>query len=110
MLSQAELDGHWTLERPYSNTASYGLPPAPAFDALQAALDEWRGGRTSWEGWTESVARARKSFARLVGARPEDVAARATVSELVGLVAASLPDGAHVLVPEVEFTSNLFPW
>jgi selenocysteine lyase/cysteine desulfurase len=110
LLPAAELDGLWSSERPYLNTASYGLPPATAFDALQEALDEWRGGRTSWEGWTESVARARASFARLLGARPQDVAAGATVSELVGLVAASLPDRAEVLVPEVEFTSNLFPW
>jgi selenocysteine lyase/cysteine desulfurase len=110
MLAPGELDGLWQLERPYLNTASYGLPPAPAFAALQEALDDWRRGRTSWEGWAESVARARESFARLLGARSEDVAAGATVSELVGLVAASLPDGAQVLVPEVEFTSNLFPW
>jgi selenocysteine lyase/cysteine desulfurase len=110
VLSPHELDGLWSLERPYLNTASYGLPPAPAFAALQEALGEWREGRTSWEGWTESVARARESFARLVGARPEDVAAGATVSEFVGLVAASLPDGAEVLVPDIEFTSNLFPW
>jgi selenocysteine lyase/cysteine desulfurase len=110
LLRAAELEGLWSLERPYLNTASYGLPPAPAFAALQHALSQWRRGRTSWEGWTESVARARASFARLLGARPRDVAAGATVSELVGLVAASLPDKAEVLVPEVEFTSNLFPW
>ena len=110
MLSPSELDGLWSTERPYLNTASYGLPPRPAFAALQSALEEWQGGRTSWEGWTESVARARASFAQLVGCRAEDIAAGATVSELVGLVAASLPDGAEVLVPELEFTSNLFPW
>jgi selenocysteine lyase/cysteine desulfurase len=110
VLSPRELDGLWRLDRPYLNTASYGLPPAPAFAALQDALGEWRDGRTSWEGWTESVARARESFARLVGACAADVAAGASVSELVGLVAASLPDGAEVLVPDVEFTSNLFPW
>jgi selenocysteine lyase/cysteine desulfurase len=110
VLSPQELGGLWQLDRPYLNTASYGLPPAPAFAALQGSLEDWRRGRTSWEGWTESVARARESFARLVGARAEDVAAGATVSELVGLVAASLPDGAQVLVPEIEFTSNLFPW
>jgi selenocysteine lyase/cysteine desulfurase len=110
VLSASELDGLWSPERPYLNTASYGLPPRPAFEALQLALEEWRGGRTSWEGWTESVARARASFARLLGCDADDVAAGATVSELVGLVAASLPDGAEVLVPELEFTSNLFPW
>ena len=110
MLSASELEGFWNLERPYLNTASYGLPAAPAFAALQEALDEWRDGRTSWEGWTGSVGRARASFARLVGCRAEDVAAGATVSELVGIVAASLPDSARVLTPDIEFTSNLFPW
>jgi len=110
VLPPSELEGLWNVERPYLNTASYGLPPAPAFAALQEALAEWREGRTSWEGWTESVGLARASFAGLVGCRAEDVAAGATVSEFVGLVAASLPDGARVLVPEIEFTSNLFPW
>jgi selenocysteine lyase/cysteine desulfurase len=110
VLSPEELDGLWSLERPYLNTASYGLPPKPAFEALQAALADWHDGRTSWEPWTESVGRARESFARLVGCRVEDVAAGATVSELVAIVAASLPDRAEVLVPEVDFTSNLFPW
>jgi selenocysteine lyase/cysteine desulfurase len=110
VLPTGELDGLWNLERPYLNTASYGLPPAPAFAALQTALEEWQGGRTSWEGWTDSVARARASFARLLGCSADDVAAGATVSELVGLVAASLPDDARVLTPEIEFTSNLFPW
>ena len=34
----------------------------------------------------------------------------ATVSGLVGLVAASLPRGTRVIVPDVEFTSTLFPF
>ena len=38
-----------------------------------------------------------------------DVAVGATVSQLLAPVAAALPAGARV-VPEVEFTSNLFPW
>jgi selenocysteine lyase/cysteine desulfurase len=38
------------------------------------------------------------------------VAVGATVSELVGLIAAALPDGARVLAPDVEFTSLLFPF
>ena len=42
--------------------------------------------------------------------QPSRVAVGGTVSELLGLVAAALPDGARVVVPEVEFTSNLFPW
>ena len=97
-------------EGTYLNTASYGLPPRPSWDALQRVLDEWRGGRTSWEGWSEDTDRARAAFARLVGTSADRVAIGATVSGLVGLVAASLPAGTRVIVPDVEFTSSLFPF
>jgi selenocysteine lyase/cysteine desulfurase len=40
----------------------------------------------------------------------ETVAIGPTVSTFVGLVAASIADGAHVLAPDVEFTSLLFPF
>ena len=100
----------WEPAGTYLNTASFGLPPRPAWDALQAALDDWRTGRTSWEHWGDATEAARGSFARLVGVEPATVAVGATVSGLVGLVAASLPDGARVLAPEIEFTSTLFPF
>jgi selenocysteine lyase/cysteine desulfurase len=99
----------WEPAGVYCNTASYGLPPRPAWDALQAALAEWRGGSTSWEHWGESTAHARAAFARLVGVAPERVAVASAVSELVGSVLTALPAGAKVVVPEIEFTSTLFP-
>ncbi len=92
------------------NTASYGLPPRPAWTALQEALDDWRHGRTSWEPWAEATERSRAAFARLVGASPADIAVGSAVSQQVGLVAAALPAGTRVLAPEQEFTSNLFPY
>lgn len=92
------------------NTASYGLPPATAWDEFQAALEQWRAGRTSWKVWVEATDRARAAFGRLVGVPTSDVTVGAQVSQLLGLVAASVPDGATVVVPEEEFTSNLFPW
>jgi selenocysteine lyase/cysteine desulfurase len=92
------------------NTASYGLPPRPAWTAMQAALDDWRHGRTSWEAWDESTQRARESFAALVGADPCDVSVGSAVSQQVGVVAAGLPAGARVLAAENEFGSNLFPY
>jgi selenocysteine lyase/cysteine desulfurase len=92
------------------NTASYGLPPRPAWEALQAALGDWRVGATSWEPWDESTTRARESFARLIGAAVADVFVGSTVSAAVAPIAAALPDGAKVLTDDVEFTSNVFPW
>lgn len=100
----------WSAEPAWLNTASYGLPPTPAWDALQSALADWRSGRTSWEEWGESTERSRESFARLVGVRTDQVAVGATVSELIGLVAAALPDHARVVTVEGDFTSVLFPW
>jgi selenocysteine lyase/cysteine desulfurase len=99
----------WTPAGVYCNTASYGLPPRPAWDALQAALADWHGGRTSWEHWGESTEAARAAFARLVAVDVERVAVGSTVSELVGSVVTALPAGARVVVPDVEFTSLLFP-
>jgi selenocysteine lyase/cysteine desulfurase len=99
----------WEGARGYLNTASYGLPPRPAWEALQAALADWHEGRTSWEGWNEATGDAREIWARLVDAPVEQVAVGATVSELVGLVAAALPR-ARVLSADVEFASLLFPW
>ena len=109
-LSIAAAQGLWEPEGAYLNTASFGLPPQPAWDALQAALDDWRTGRTSWEHWGKATEDARASFARLIGVEPSTVAVGATVSGFVGLVAASLPSGSRVLAPEIEFTSTLFPF
>jgi selenocysteine lyase/cysteine desulfurase len=100
----------WEPAGTYLNTASYGLPPRTAWEALQRALEDWRGGRTSWEHWGVPGEEARASFARLVHVPAETVAIAANVSTLVGLVAASIPDGARVLAPDVEFTSLLFPF
>jgi selenocysteine lyase/cysteine desulfurase len=102
--------GQWRPAAPYLNTASYGLPPDCAWEAMQAALADWRAGRTSWEQWSEATDGARAAFAAVVGVAPGDVATAATVSELVGLVAASLPAGTRVVAPDIDFASVLFPF
>jgi selenocysteine lyase/cysteine desulfurase len=105
----SEAQALWEPAGVYCNTASYGLPPQPAWEALQAALGEWRGGRTSWEHWGQTTEDSRAAFARLVGIDVDRVAVGSTVSELFGSVVTALPDGARVVVPEIEFTSTLFP-
>jgi selenocysteine lyase/cysteine desulfurase len=100
----------WRPETLYLNTASYGLPPAPAWEEFQSVLEDWRGGRTSWEGWGDYTDSARESFARMVGVPVDWVAIGANTSTMVGLMAASLPDGARVVSAEPEFTSLLWPF
>ncbi|WDZ82267.1 aminotransferase class V-fold PLP-dependent enzyme [Micromonospora cathayae] len=100
----------WQPEPGWLNTASYGLPADPAWEALQDALTQWRSGRNAWEEWNDAAERSRVTFAGLIGVPARDVAIGSTVSQLLAPVAAALPPGATVVVPEVEFTSNLFPW
>ncbi|HEV7933635.1 MAG TPA: aminotransferase class V-fold PLP-dependent enzyme [Actinomadura sp.] len=105
-----DVAGLWDPQPGWLNTAGYGLPPRPAWSALQEALSEWRHGRVTADRWDASTGRARAAFARLVGVEAGDIAIGGTVSGLLSVVAAGLPDGARVVVPEIEFTSNLFPW
>jgi selenocysteine lyase/cysteine desulfurase len=106
----AEAQGLWDAQPGWLNTASYGLPPRPAWEALQGALADWRTGRTSWEGWGEATGLAREAAARVMGVPATDVATGATVSQVLAPIADALPAGARVVVPDNEFTSNLFPW
>ena len=108
-----ERDSHdlWHPETVYLNTASFGLPPDPVWDAVQAAQADWRAGRVSWEHWTAVTGRARAEFATLVRRRPRAASrSGATVSGLIAQIAAAIPDGSRVLAPEPEFTSLLFPF
>ena len=94
----------------YANTASIGLPPRRALDALAGAVETWRTGRAEARAYDAVVTRAREQFARLVGTTPARVAIGNQVSTFSGLVAAALPDGAQVVAVEEDFTSVLFPF
>jgi selenocysteine lyase/cysteine desulfurase len=96
-------------ETTYLNTASYGLPPRPAFEALQAAADEWRHGRNDWSPWDRTVGEARACWARLHGVPASWVAVGNQVSSFAGVVALSLPRGARVVCAHGDFTSVLWP-
>ena len=109
MTSLADARRLFSPETAYLNTAGYGLPPRPAFEAFARAADQWRHGRTPWAAWQESVDVARGLFARLVGVSAADVSVGSQVSSFVGLVALSLPAGARVVAAEEDFTSVLYP-
>ncbi|NJC72718.1 aminotransferase class V-fold PLP-dependent enzyme [Planosporangium thailandense] len=100
----------WDPEPGWLNTAGYGLPPRPAFEQLQAALDDWRVGRILPDGWDTSITRSRTAFARLVGVPVDDVAVGSATSQLLAPVAAALPAGTRVVAPVGDFSSILFPW
>jgi selenocysteine lyase/cysteine desulfurase len=102
-------DGLWEPAGHYLNTATFGLPPRPTLEAVRQALDAWQRGEDTAASWSAATNRARAAFARLVDVPADLVAAGPCVSEFAGTIAASLPDRARVLAPDVDFTSVLFP-
>ena len=94
----------------YLNTASIGIPPLFVADAVAQAVGRWRSGSDRPNAFDADVMAARKAWASLIGVAPENVAIGASVSQLVGLVAASVPDRTRVLAVAGEFTSVIFPF
>jgi len=94
----------------YLDAATYGLPPRPAVEAMERALEGWRSGTARWvDDWDRPAEAARGDFASLIGATAADIALIPTASIGIGLVANSLEPGDVVVVPEDEHASGLFP-
>jgi selenocysteine lyase/cysteine desulfurase len=94
----------------YLNTASIGIPFGGIVDAVDQAVAAWRTGRAQPADHDPAVETARAAFASLAGVPLDRVAVGASVSPLVGLVAAAVPDNARVLVAAGEFTSTTWPF
>ena len=94
----------------YLNTASIGVPSVAIADAVAGAVAQWRIGAARPPQYDRDVEAARAGWARLAGVPADRVASGASVSQLVGLVAASVPDGTRVLTAGNEFTSVSFPF
>jgi selenocysteine lyase/cysteine desulfurase len=94
----------------YLNTAGIGIPSTGVADAVEAAIREWRTGSGRPGDFDEPVQVARAAFGNLVGVDAGRVAIGSAVSPLVGLIAASVPDGSRVLVASGEFTSVSWPF
>lgn len=94
----------------YLNTASIGVPPSGVADAVAGMVADWRRGATHAPDFDHPEQVARTAWAGLVGVPAERVAIGGSVSQLAGIVAASIPDGSRVLVADGEFTSVSFPF
>ncbi|MEU6697421.1 aminotransferase class V-fold PLP-dependent enzyme [Pseudonocardia sp. NPDC046786] len=94
----------------YLNTASIGIPPLDASAAVADAVRAWAEGRSAPRDFDDTVETARAGFAAITGVPVADVAQGATVSGLLGPLAAAVPDGARVLVAKGEFASVTRPF
>ena len=96
--------------RGYLAVASIGLPPSSAVEALTTDLASWAAADRDPQGYDPVIARTRESYARLVGISSDRVAIGSQTSVLTSLVAAAVPEGGEVLVPDGDFSSIEFPF
>jgi len=94
----------------YLNAATMGLPPIAVADAVREAVTQWQLGRATATGYDAHVQAARAAYAKFVSVPTDWVSVGAQTSVFVGMVAASLPDGAEVVCVEGDFSSTVFPF
>ncbi|QLY33193.1 aminotransferase class V-fold PLP-dependent enzyme [Nocardia huaxiensis] len=94
----------------FLNAASHGLLPVAVAEEVARAEHERVRGDFSIPDVDALVTACRASFGRLVGLDGAQVAIGSQVSQLIGLVAESLPEGAGVVLPQGEFASVVWPF
>lgn len=81
--------------------------------AVDAYLDSWLAKGMDWEGWIAEIEGAKEAFARLIGAKPAEVALSTSASAAVASIASALAtDGKRrrVVTTEAEFPTVGHVW
>ncbi|MEO7016855.1 MAG: aminotransferase class V-fold PLP-dependent enzyme [Leifsonia sp.] len=94
----------------YLAACTQGLPLRATLAASRAELDAWEYGTATPAVYGEAVERARSAYARIVNMPSSQIAIGSQVSVQVGLVAASVPDGAEIVCVDGDFSSMVYPF
>ncbi len=98
----------------YLNTCSLGPLSNRVRTALGIFLDDWDelGAHAWYERWLGAIDGVRARFARLVGARKEEVALAPSVSYALSAVANAMtyPDESRVVTTDLDFPTIPFQW
>lgn len=96
--------------RDYLAACTGGLPPRASRDALIADLVRSVTHGADAAAYSVIVEQTRAHAARLLQVSPDRIAIGSQTSVLVSLIAASLPEGSEVLVPDGDFSSLVLPF
>ncbi|HKN83630.1 MAG TPA: aminotransferase class V-fold PLP-dependent enzyme [Pyrinomonadaceae bacterium] len=102
-----------TARAVYLNHAAVSPPPTTTIEAVESQLkDVHENGSRNFRSWLATRERARESLARLLGARPEQVAFMRNTSDGLSTVANGLDwkAGDNIVTFRREFPSNIYPW
>ncbi|MHA2250805.1 MAG: aminotransferase class V-fold PLP-dependent enzyme [Candidatus Kariarchaeaceae archaeon] len=99
-------------DKTYLNTCSIGALSIQVKTAVNAFMDQWNSeGGLSWimdGGWTDTVEQARSEFAKIIGAKPENIAYSFGNSVAVSSISSSLNYDTRneVIFSELDFPSS----
>ena len=102
-----------TQEWIYLNHAGVSPISRPVFRSMNGCLrDIADNGMVRSQTWDETYARTRKLAARLIGARPSEIAFVKNTTEGILMVANGLRwrRGDNVVIADREFPANVYPW
>ena len=97
----------------YMNHAAVSPLSTRVRDAMQALIEDVTlNGSANYEDWCRTYEETRHSAARLVNARPHEIAFMRNTSEALSAVANGIDwrEGDNVVSGNVEFPSNIYPW
>ncbi len=97
----------------YLNHAAVSPIPRPVAEALRKQVAEQLayGGRAE-DLWEKRAEQARREAAKLLGAKPSEIAFVTNTTHGLNLVARGVDwkRGDNVVLPRVEFPANVYPW
>ena len=97
----------------YFNHAAVSPPPITTIRAVEAQLrDVHENGSANFRSWLAVKEQARELLAKLLGARPEQVAFMRNTSDSLSTVANGIAwrPGDNIVTFSREFPSNIYPW
>ncbi|HWC76579.1 MAG TPA: aminotransferase class V-fold PLP-dependent enzyme, partial [Blastocatellia bacterium] len=97
----------------YMNHAAVSPLSSRAQDAMRRLVDDvTQNGAVHWDDWCRMYDHARTSAARLVNAKPHEIAFMRNTSDGISAVANGIDwrEGDSVVSANVEFPANIYPW
>jgi selenocysteine lyase/cysteine desulfurase len=98
-----------TKNKIFLNHAAQSPPPKPAADAIREYISEASNFGTTSVEWEDG---GKPFFARLVGAKPEEIAFVENTSIGLNIAANALhyPSGSKIVTTDLEYPSVTYPW
>lgn len=118
LLSEAEVE-RWREEFPilkevaHLGNCSQSAQSKRVIAGIRRYLDNWGSVGMDWDSWMEEIALAKAEFAKLIHAKPEEIAIASSVSDLVSSIANSLDytgKRKKIVVTDMEFPTVDYVW